>query len=58
MFGENSNPVHFLDGKIVAQGRDEPVIAEERQMLYALGQMFIQKPVALRDEEETHGHPG
>lgn len=43
VFGEGSSPVKFLDGKIAEQGRDEIVVADERQMLGILGQMFVKE---------------
>lgn len=41
LFGESSNPVRFLDGKIAdsPQGANEVVLADERQMVYLLRTM-------------------
>lgn len=41
LFGEDSPAVKFLDQKITEQGEDEPVIADERQTLFALGQLHL-----------------
>lgn len=40
-FGEESNQVKFIQGKISEspRGEDEEVIADESQMLYLLGNM-------------------
>lgn len=38
-FGENSAATTFLDAKITEQGVDQPVIADETQVIYALAQM-------------------
>lgn len=38
--GEDCRAVKFLDAKIVAQGRDEQVLADEAQMLQLLGPML------------------
>jgi len=37
---EDSPAVKFFDAKIKAQGRDEPVIADESQMLQLIGSML------------------
>ena len=36
LFGENSKPVNFLNEKIIDQGENEEVLADERQMLNLL----------------------
>lgn len=36
VFGPESRAVAYLDEKIAAQGADEPVIVDERQMLHLL----------------------
>jgi hypothetical protein len=39
--GEQSNPaVEFFDDKIRKQGRDEPVLADESQMLALIGSLL------------------
>jgi len=37
---EDSQAVKFFDDKIKAQGRDEPVLADETQMLMLIGSML------------------
>ena len=39
LFGEQSQAVAFLDGKISEQGADEEVVADEGQMIYLLGSL-------------------
>jgi hypothetical protein len=41
MFGSDSAALTFLDEKIQAQGRDEPVLAEEGQMVYLLTSLHL-----------------
>ena len=41
LFGPASPAVVYLDKKIAEQGRDEPVIADERQALHLFGQMHF-----------------
>jgi hypothetical protein len=38
--GEHCDAVKYLDFKIARQGRDEPVLADESQMLVVLGSML------------------
>lgn len=44
-FGENSKAVTFLDEKIAGspEGENEEVLADERQMVYVLGMMHLEK---------------
>ena len=39
IYGEESPAVKFLDGKIADQGEDEPVLADETQMIGLLHQI-------------------
>ena len=41
-FGEDNLAVKFFDDKIKLQGRDEPVIADERQMLTLIASLLKQ----------------
>jgi len=43
LFGEDSPATAFLDEKITEQGRDEPVIQAENQVLWLLGQLHLKK---------------
>ena len=39
LFGQESGATKFLNDRIVAQGEDEEVLADESQMIYLLVQM-------------------
>jgi hypothetical protein len=39
MFGADSKSVEFFNKKIEDQGEDEPVLSDEQQMIYLIGQM-------------------
>jgi hypothetical protein len=41
LFGETSASVRWFDGKIKTQGRDEEVLADESQVLYAVWQIEV-----------------
>jgi hypothetical protein len=42
--GEDNKAVRYLDKKIADQGRDEPVLAAESQMLMLLAHMLEDTP--------------
>lgn len=42
-FGVNSKPTLFIKEKLDKQGADEPVIADEGQLLLMLGNLFVQE---------------
>jgi hypothetical protein len=60
VFGEHSSPTLFLKEKLDEQGADEPVIADERQVLQALLAMAVggeSEEKSLIDGETINGVP-
>lgn len=44
MFGADNQAVAYFDGKIAEQGRDEPVIADEVQVLHLVASLLEPLP--------------
>lgn len=42
-FGKDSSPTLFIKEKMDQQGEDQPVIADEGQLLSVLGKMFVEE---------------